>query len=333
MSTDALPRRKLGRPTAAAEAVYAAQVEAFADRIQKVRSRLDFEVSSRGWCYILESEIGLSKGDFDDAQDLINDCRKSGLLPLDICAADEARTFDHVESIDSEGLQGYVEWVRDQMRRYIDAYTPVSFWDDKPAYLQMLVEKIDLKSLFAGICRKYRIPTANAKGWSDLNQRADMMRRFAEHEKAGRECILLYCGDHDPAGLRISGALLDNMRELSPAVGWSPDRLTIDRFGLNADFIEAHRLTWIDNLKTGSGKDLASPKHKDHHLAYVQDYLARFGARKVEANALVVNPKAGRALCEASILKYLDRDAPERYAEQLVPHRAEARVLAFGGAA
>ena len=56
---------------------------------------MDFDVGSRGWCYMLERH-GLRKGDFDDAQRLINTCRKSGDLPLDICAEDEcARNYRH----------------------------------------------------------------------------------------------------------------------------------------------------------------------------------------------------------------------------------------------
>ena len=51
---------------------------------------LDFAVSARGWCYILE-EHGLAKGDFDKAEAVINDARKAGLLPIDICAEDESR--------------------------------------------------------------------------------------------------------------------------------------------------------------------------------------------------------------------------------------------------
>lgn len=254
-----LPKRKRGRQTPASAAEYQAELERLAAMILQIRSRLDFTVSSRGWCYILESEAGLSKGDFDAAQELINDCRKSGLLPLDICAVDRARTFENIEYLDTESPQDFIAWARSAVDSRLNTYKPVSFWEDKPVFLQMVVEKIDLKSLFAPVCSRYSIPIANAKGWSDIHLRADMMRRFAEHEAAGRQCVLLYCGDHDPAGLRISESLRANMEELSGAVGgWSPKDVVIDRFGLNADFIEQHGLSWIENLHTGSGKDLAS---------------------------------------------------------------------------
>jgi hypothetical protein len=133
--------------------------------------------------------------------------------------------------------------------------------------------------------------------------------------------VLLYCGDHDPAGLRISKALMDNLTELTNAVGWNPRNLHIDRFGLNYDFIVENNLTWIDNLVTGSGKRLDDPKHKDHKKAYVQDYIRKYGVRKVEANALVARPEAGRALCREAIGRYVPPDAIERYQAILAPWR------------
>jgi hypothetical protein len=187
----------------------------------------------------------------------------------------------------------------------------------------MLVEKSDLVSVFAPVCRRYFVPLANAGGNADIWQRAEMMRRFAEHEAAGRQCVLLYCGDHDPAGLRISDMLMSNLTDLAGAVGWHPGDLVIERFGLNADFIRANGLTWIDNLITGSGGRLDDPRHPDHKKPYVQDYLSEYGPRKVEANALVVAPDAGRALCRDAILRWLqDESAPDAFTTQLQPIRA-----------
>jgi hypothetical protein len=51
---------------------------------------MDFAVGSRGWAYILERH-GLRKGDFDAAEAKITEFRKSGDLPLDICAEDASR--------------------------------------------------------------------------------------------------------------------------------------------------------------------------------------------------------------------------------------------------
>jgi hypothetical protein len=325
MSAVTLPKRSRGRQTATAQALYGQEIRAFCAAILEINSRLDFKVSSRGWCYLLE-EHGLAKGDFDTAQKLINDCRKSGDLPLDICAEDGKREFDHLERLDATTPGREARVIVDMVRWLPSRYTPLSFWDDRDHYLQMLVEKIDLRSLFSGICARHRVPLANSGGWADINGRAAMMRRFAKWEAKGKRCVLLYCGDHDPGGLSISGFLRSNLTDLSAAVGWSPDNLIIDRFGLNFDFIEAHGLTWIDNLETGAGGRLDDPTHPDHGKAYVQDYLRRFGARKVEANALVARPQAGRELCRQAILNYVAEDAPDRYLERLKPLRDEVSV-------
>ena len=65
-----LPRRRRGAQSAEAKAEYAEQLGAFCQVILQIRSTLDFDVSARGWCYLLE-EHGLTKGEFDKAQALI----------------------------------------------------------------------------------------------------------------------------------------------------------------------------------------------------------------------------------------------------------------------
>lgn len=320
-----LPTASIGRPSPAVKAAYEAAVMAWCAAIMELRSRLDFQVSTRGWCYLLEP-YGLAKGDFDKAENLITVCRKSGKLPLDICAEDASREFDGIEQLDAADVEEEADnWISTVLSAH-QRYTPVSFWADQPYYLQLLVEKIDLKSLFADICDRFHIPRANAKGWSDLNCRAAMMRRFKAADERGQIPVLLTGGDFDPAGFRITDFLRSNMEDLADVVGWHPRHLVIDRFGLNADFIARHGLTWIDGLKTGSGNDLADPRHSDHSKAYVQAYLAQYGARKCEANALVANPQAGRQLMLDTILKYLPADAPERYQQSLASHREALRL-------
>jgi hypothetical protein len=319
-----LPVRARGRQSVAQSEEFEAARKAWCASLLQIKATIEFPVSSRGWCYILESH-GLAKGDFDRAQALINSCRKDGLLPLNFCAEDSSRGFEGVESLhestpDSEARY----WVARIENAHLD-YAPYSFWDDQPCYLQLLVEKVDLKTLFAPVCSRFRIPIANARGWSDINTRANMMRRFKDADARWKRPVLLYCGDHDPAGLLITDSLRQNLQDLSRAVGWSPDNLVIDRFGLNSDFIELHGLTWIDRLQTSSGDDLADPGHKHHGHPHVRRYLKEFGARKCEANALVTRPAAARALIETAIAKYVDPTAPEKFDEGLVAVRRDLK--------
>lgn len=153
-----------------------------------------------------------------------------------------------------------------------------------------------------------------------------MAMRFRAAEERGQECVLLYCVDHDPWGLRIESGLRDNLTEISAATGYIPSNLKIDRFGLNYEFIEENDLTWIDNLVSSSGKDMSKSSycyncdmqygdgvrkcrncHKGMYTQpqFVKDYIAKYGVRKCEANALVIVPEQAMQLAEDAIITYL----------------------------
>lgn len=148
--------------------------------------------------------------------------------------------------------------------------------------------------------------------------------------------MLLYAGDFDPAGVRISDTLRSNLADLEDAkipaksggyiTGWTPEPLIIDRFGLNESFIREHGLPWINNLETGSGKDLASTSHPDHDKPYVQEWLARYGPRKVEANALVTQPDAGKRLFRDAVERYLGLDPRANQQQRQAAIRKEIKT-------
>ncbi len=326
-----IPKRKRGRPSASAEAAYESQMTAFCDFIKTTAAKLDFRPSARGWAYLLENERLIDKCDLDSAQDRINDARKSGALPLDICSEDAKRAWHNTENLDSEDPADEADRIHRSVKAWIAEYQPRSFWTGQPYYLQLIVEKIDLRELFLPVCERWHIPIANGGGWSDLNLRGELMTRFRDNLEKGQIPVVLYCGDFDPVGLQIGDTLRTNIEQLSTAVGWDADGLVIDRFGLNFDFIQKHKLTWIDNLQTsgkGAINDLADPRHKHHLFPHVQDYLAKYGARKVEANALVTRAQAARDLCEAAIRRYMvEADLPERFEQELEPEREALRKL------
>lgn len=69
---------------------------------------------------------------------------------------------------------------------------------------------------------------------------------------------------------------------------------------------------------------MASPEHKHHEHAHVQRYLAQYGPRKVEANALVIRADAGRELCREAIEKYINFDAKAEFED--LTNAARGRV-------
>ncbi len=293
----------------------------FAEYVNRISNKIGFKVSSRGWCYQLETERLINKDQFDKVEAWINRCRKSGILPIDFVAEEEGRQFSCIDIPETTDPIEYMEsWILAALNCY-DYYTP-NWWEGEEYYIQMIVEKIDLKTLFEPICQEYHIPIATSKGWSSMLQRAEYAKRYSEAEEKGLRCVLLYCGDHDPDGLRISDFIRSNLEDLKEVEwsdgtsGYDPDDLQIVRFGLDSDFIKVNNLTWIDNLITGSGKNLASPAHKNFKMQYVQDYLEKFGGRKCEANAIVPLPEIARELVENTIIDFIGDDALARFREK-----------------
>ncbi len=311
------------------------KLQHFSQILIDLNDTIGFKVSSRGWCYLMEQYGHINKGQFDKVDTAINTCRKEGYLPVDFVADEDSRAFSGVETpyggTVTDMLSGMLEDVLDGHR-----YLTPDWWEGEEYYIQMLVEKIDLKTLFNDACRDYHIPIANAKGWSSILQRAEYARRFKEAEEKGLKCVLLYCGDHDPDGLRISDQIRKNLEQVSEInwedgeSGYDPKNLIIERFGLNFDFIIENKYTWIDNLvsqggelaRVVNGKIVAGLKtkgknagqpHQNFKLPYLQEYIKKYGVRKCEANVLVTTPEIAQRLVEEEIERWLGDGARDRF--------------------
>jgi len=286
--------------------------------LKDLRNRIGFSVSARGWCYLMEQEGYVNKSQFDKVENAINTCRKEGILPVNFVAEEDARAFAGVETPSGETIKELLARMLDDVLHGYRHYSP-DWMEGEHYYIQVLVEKIDLKTLYTPVCRDYRIPIANGKGWQSVLQRAEYARRFQEAERQGLKCVLLYVGDFDPDGLRISTAMMDNLEQIKDVVwadgvnGYDPKNLIIERVALNYDFILQQNYTWIDNLvtsskkKPGKAQSLADPKHNNYKLPYVQDYLQKYGARKCESNVMITTPAIARQLLRTAIEKYLGR--------------------------
>lgn len=349
--TTILPHRNAGRPSKEAAEAYRHQLELFCQVIIDFNETLEFPLSARGWCYHLEGKRIINKDDFDRAQDLITECRKSGLLPVDICVDDDKRIAEGIDDPDGEDYKSYAQrWYNYLLHDVAAKYQPKYFAEYQDCYIELRTEKIDLINTFKPVCEKYHIPYSNAGGWSDLNSRAAMMHRFKEWEQSGRQCILLYCGDFDPVGVQISDFIKDNLRSLSKAtyngkrIDWQPDNLIVHRFGLDLPFIIQYDLMWINNLKTPNGelavigpdgipvagkltegKNKGKP-HPDFDKPHVQKWINDIGVRKVEANAMITHIAESRELCEQAILQYVNLDGVRRYDEDQAKARQDLQT-------
>ena len=290
--------RPLPRGRAATDdAVFAASHELI-QVMESIRSEMGFSPTLRGWCYLLEGRSYITKGQFDQLEVRITMARKRGWLDLAITAEDGTRA-----------IRGLPNSTDDDPRRHLELYVNAAVGRFMPrgpdefraAHVEIQVEKLDLVELFTPAARDYGVGITCSRGWNDLHSRAAMLQRFEAADSDDKECVLLAFGDFDPGGLAITKHLEANLDEVAPAAGVTlPPYIEIVRVGLNYEDIERLGLTWIDGLETSSGQNLADPRHPQHRNADVQEYLRRYGARKCEANALIVQPdEADRIIREA----------------------------------
>jgi hypothetical protein len=298
-----VPQGRLGNET------YEERLEDFANEILVIDSQRTkpIKYSSRGWCYLLEGLGKISKGEFEACQKAINDCRKIGLLPIDFVAEDQDLTRRFQGIIQASDPGDFLLKIRDEVSRMLEnlpSYT-TDYWTGEKYYVMICVEKGDLLSLFKPICDDYRVPIVSSKGWAPILLRSHIANLSERAEANGLTPVLLLFYDHDPAGLKITDTFRKNLEDCERGTCWSPDALIIERFGLNHDDIDKHNLTWIENLRTSSGRESTD-----------YEYIHKYGKRKCESNALFKNDetlRAGEEICRKAIEKYYGKDAKERF--------------------
>jgi len=292
--------------------VYEMRLESFANEIKALQRARSSRVkySGRGWCYALEGLGKIDKDEFAKCEKAINDCRKIGLLTIDFVAEDQDETRRFAGIHEASNPTVILENLRNDINKMLEnlpAYT-TDYWVGEKYYLMMCVEKGDLRNLFKPICDEYHIPIVSSKGWAPILLRYHIAKLCIKAEARGLTPTILLFYDHDPAGLKITNNFRKGLHDIKRSVDWYPTHLIIERFGLNMGDIEKYNLTWIKNIKTGSGQEARDP-----------DYIREFGNRKCEANALFKNDetlKVAEKMCRDTIEKYYGSDALERFHEK-----------------
>lgn len=286
---------------------------ALGEAIERMSEETGYRFGPRGWAYYAEGLGLITKGEFDRFEKLLTDMRKDGELDPDVIEPDASRMATEVDDFDASEAppetyaRAAVDDIQGQLLGWATAFHERGYWDDLGFYLEMIVEKKDLVQIFKSTADRYNVRITNGKGDTDIHTRLAMLKRFRDHSDAGRQCILLSVGDHDPKGLHIVSGLKRTIMSCSNLKGldWDYPDFDVVPVGLTEAQIDAMGLMKIDNLETGGGRDLSDPGHPDHAKPYVQEYIQRFGVWKCEANALVGHPAEARRLLENAINQFI----------------------------
>lgn len=292
---------------------------ALGEAIERMSADTGYRFGPRGWAYYAEGLGLITKGEFDRFEKLLVDMRKDGELDPDVIEPDASRIAAEVADFDAADVtpermaQAAISEIGERLRDWSDAYHQTGYWDDLDYYVEMIVEKKDLVQIFRETADRYNVRITNGKGDTDIHSRLAMLKRFRDHSYAGRRNVLLAVGDHDPKGLHIVDGLRRTIMSCSNLKGldWPDPEFEVVNVGLTEAQINRLGLMKIGNLETGGGQDLSNPNHPDHFKPYVQDYIARFGVWKCEANALVGHPREANALLEDAINRFIPFHHPD----------------------
>lgn len=301
--------------------------------IERLSEETGYKFGPRGWAYYAEGLGIITKGEFDRFEKLLTDMRKDGELDPDVIEPDASRMATQVDDFEAAGYtpeeqaESAIDEIRERLKDWSDGFYEYGYWDNLDYYVEMIVEKKDLVQIFRSTADHYKIRITNGKGDTDIHTRLAMLRRFRQHSWAGRRCILLAVGDHDPKGLHIVEGLHRTIMSCCNLKGldWDDPDFEVVPIGLTEDQINELDLMKIGNLETGGGRDLSDPRHPDHNKPYVQDYIDRFGVWKCEANALVGHPRKARMLLENAINQFIPADHVANVTVQNAPAQEAVR--------
>lgn len=174
----------------------------------------------------LPEPVEKSEKGYRDVQRRVADMRRSGAIPYG-WITDATRTGYFVDTWRDAG---------DFLRRVHGLYR-TDLWRDAAACCEVWVESRSIAGVIRHDCAELAVPLYPAGGFTSISlayESAELIN--LDHD--GREVVIFYIGDHDPAGVLIDVALERELRRhLDPDV-----RLRFERIAIAPEQIEAYDL-------------------------------------------------------------------------------------------
>jgi hypothetical protein len=188
------------------------------------------------------------------------------------------------------------EWVVDESRQlerrpswdnpedFIESVIPqyrLDYWDHQPRAVEVWSEKSTVSGTLRPILRRYGVGYRSMHGFTSATKIHDVADMTLDLDKP---LHVLYVGDYDPSGMRMSEVDL-------------PQRL--EAYGAEDIDVTRVAMTWLDTR--GLTSFPASDKAKDPRYTW---FVSRYGSECWELDAM--NPNTLRKKVDAAILALLD---------------------------
>ena len=159
-----------------------------------------------------------SEKSYKNIGNLISNGRLAGLIDWD---AIEDRTRIHRVLNHFESPADILDTAAQSYRR--------DLWEGQPCHVEVWVEKDALIGIVEQAAQSMDCPCFSCRGFASQSSMWASARRFIEKAKQGRECILIYLGDHDPSGIAMTSDIAERMELFCAAVDVRRVALTMEQ--------------------------------------------------------------------------------------------------------
>ena len=190
--------------------------------INKVNALLDeyhgMQLTLRQMFYrlVARGHIENTAKTYKNLGNVINDGRMAGLIDW---SAFEDRTRDY-QGGDNVYLSP-AEKIRSQAE-----YFSIGRWFNQPNYLEVWVEKDAQIDIVGRACSDTSTVHFSCRGFCSATAMFDAAQRFKDEKECGRDCHLLYLGDHDPSGLDMPRDIVKRLKTFGAVVDFRRIALT-----------------------------------------------------------------------------------------------------------
>lgn len=151
-------------------------------------------------------------------QDRVKKLRRSGRLPYG-WIADATRRGYHTST-----FSGAADFLRSMAGLY-----RADLWVQSRFYVEVWCESRSIAGVIQGTCEELAVSLYPCGGFSSITLAYDAAQTINWKCRDGRDCVIYYIGDYDPAGVLIDQSLERELREhLDPTVKLNFIRLGID---------------------------------------------------------------------------------------------------------
>jgi hypothetical protein len=259
--------------------------------------RQGYDLSLRQLYYQLVAggHIENSEKSYKNIGTLVGNGRLAGLIDWD-AINDRTRIF-HNNSGDFHGA--FSIDVKDAVKREIEDCFQTNTWARQSFHVEVWVEKDALSEVIAAAAEECDVAYFACRGFASLSALYEAAGRLKRRRDEGKECIILYLGDHDPSGFEMTRDIADKLSMFGAVVD-------VRRIALSLDQIRAY------NPPPNPAKETDSRFH---------GYIERYGAESWELDAL--KPQVLHKLIVEKISGYYDEEINAENIREMETHKRE----------